>query len=42
VSRKTDLVVTGEEAGSKLNKAKEFGVRIVDENAFRALLAERA
>ncbi|MFL5359650.1 MAG: NAD-dependent DNA ligase LigA [Myxococcales bacterium] len=42
VSRKTDLVVAGEEAGSKLNKAKEFGVRIVDENAFRALLAERA
>ena len=41
VSRKTDLVVAGEEAGSKLNKAKEFGVRIVDEKAFRKLLAER-
>src|SRR5438067_2559120 len=42
VSRKTDLVVAGEEAGTKLNKAKELGVRIVDESAFRALLAERA
>src|SRR5437764_9420460 len=42
VSRKTDLVVAGEEAGGKLNKAKELGVRIVDEKAFRALLAERA
>ena len=42
MSRKTDLVVAGEEAGTKLNKAKELGVRIVDESAFRALLAERA
>src|SRR5438105_2973710 len=41
VSRQTDLVVAGEEAGTKLNKAKELGVRIVDESAFRALLAER-
>jgi len=38
----TSLFVAGEEAGTKLNKAKELGVRIVDESAFRALLAERA
>jgi DNA ligase (NAD+) len=38
VSRKTDLVVAGEDAGSKLKKAQEMGVRVVDENGFREML----
>ncbi|MDQ3265458.1 MAG: NAD-dependent DNA ligase LigA [Myxococcota bacterium] len=39
VSRKTDLVVAGGDAGTKLKKATELGVRVVDEKTFVDLLA---
>lgn len=39
VSAKTDFVVVGEEAGSKLDKAKELGVSLLDEDQIEALLA---
>jgi DNA ligase (NAD+) len=40
VSKKTDFVVAGENPGSKYDKAVEVGVPILDEQAFRVLLAE--
>jgi len=38
VSKQTDLVVVGEDPGSKAVKAKQLGVRILDEAGFRKLL----
>ncbi|WP_075319920.1 NAD-dependent DNA ligase LigA [Histophilus somni] len=39
VSSKTDFVIAGESAGSKLTKATELGINILSENEFLALLA---
>jgi DNA ligase (NAD+) len=39
VSKKTDYVLAGAEPGSKLDKAKELGVKIIDEAEFRKMLS---
>ncbi len=38
VSKKTSIVLAGEDAGSKLTKAKELGIRIIDEEEFFKML----
>ncbi len=38
VSKKTSLVLAGEDAGSKLTKAQQLGIRIIDEEEFQAML----
>jgi len=34
VSKKTDYVLAGDEAGSKLEKAQKLGVKVIDEKEF--------
>jgi DNA ligase (NAD+) len=38
VSKKTDYVLAGRDPGSKLEKAKELGISIIDETALGAML----
>ncbi len=40
VSKKTDFVVAGEEAGSKLTKAQELGIAVIDEATLLEMLGE--
>jgi DNA ligase (NAD+) len=40
VSKKTNYVVAGEDAGSKLDKARELGVKVIDEAALENLLRQ--
>ncbi len=40
VSKKTDVVVAGEASGSKLDKAREWGIRVMDEQEMLRLLKE--
>lgn len=40
VSKKTDFLITGESAGSKLEKARQLGVKILDEKEFYVLLKQ--
>jgi DNA ligase (NAD+) len=37
VTKSTNLVVAGESAGSKLDKARSFGIEVIDEEAFLRL-----
>jgi DNA ligase (NAD+) len=42
VSRKTDMVVAGETAGSKLDRAQELGIRIIEPDEFERMVQEGA
>jgi len=41
VSKKTDFIVVGEEAGSKLKKAQKLNIKILDEKQFNEIIGEK-
>jgi DNA ligase (NAD+) len=41
VTKKTNYLVAGENPGSKLSKAQEYGTTVLDEDGFKALLSEK-
>jgi DNA ligase (NAD+) len=41
ISRKVDYLVVGEDPGSKFEKAKKLGIKVLDETQFLALLAQQ-
>ena len=41
VSKKTDFVLVGEDAGSKLTKANELGVKTINEDEFNAMISQK-
>lgn len=40
VSKKTDYLIAGEKAGSKLDKARTLGVRVISEAEFDTLISK--
>ena len=41
VSKKTDFVVVGEEAGSKLEKARQLGIKTISEQEFLSMIQNK-
>ena len=41
VSKKTDYVIAGEEAGSKLDKAVQLGVKVINEEEFLRMIQSK-